>query len=348
MKKTLHIVATTTSPMHTAFPGGAVKAPNGELIQKTNVKAVSGQNTACHPSNGFRGALRRKAADRIMAVLSSRGEKLSAEVYNGLRGGASSAQPDTASNSIEEMVRAGEHAYMGLFGGGSRVLPSKYSVQDLDIICQHNVAAGVVSAPMDMIEEVLGEQTLTVEGEVVDKKPYHYLERAFFTHVDDVKRGVSAEYIENVIEGGFETLQEYADGVKASSEKRKEDSSAKKTDVGNVVSIERIKTGTPVAMRFDFDEDTTDAQIGLLLLGLQDMFDTNRIGGYGRNGYGRLRVDAVCFNSDGESIKQSEGLYDGEAFRFGEDFAVYEEAALEALQDIDKDELVGFFTKLGK
>ena len=39
--------------------------------------------------------------------------------------------------------------------------------------------------------------------------------------------------------------------------------------------------------------DVTDEQVGLLLLALQDMLTDNRIGGYGRDGYGRLRVDAV-------------------------------------------------------
>jgi len=348
MRKTLHIIATTTDAMHTAFPGGAVKTPSGELVQTTNKKGVGNLSTACHPSNGFRGALRRKAADRIMAVLSARGERLSAEIYNGLRCGAASAQPDTASNSIEEMVRASEHVYMGLFGGGARLLPSRYSAQDLYIICRHNVEAGVVSAPASLIEGILSQQTTTVEGETVDKKPYHYLERAFFTRVDDVNRGVPAKHINTVIDGGFEALQEYVEGIQDSNTKRKADAKIKKESLSHIVSIERIKTGTPVAMRFDFDEDVTDEQVGLLLLALQDMLTDNRIGGYGRDGYGRLRVDAVSFISDGDTITQHDDFYDGESFQFGDAFSAYQEAALDALAGIDKDDIVSFFTKLGK
>lgn len=348
MKKTLHIIATTIRPMHTAFPGNAVKAPNGELVQTTNKKAVGDLSVACHPGNGFRGALRRKAAERIMAVLSARGERLSAEVYNGLRGGAASAQPDTASNSIEEMVRASEHVYMGLFGGGARLLPSRYIADDVNIICRHNVDAWVVRPPVGLIEDILNQQTTSVEGEVVDKKPYHYLERSFFRRVDDVNGGVPAEHIENVIDGGFETIQSYVDGIQNSSAKRKADASVKKESLSHIVSIERIKTGTPVALRFDFDADVTDEQVGLLLLAVQDMLEDNRIGGYGRNGYGRLRVDAVCFVNDDETITQRDNLYDGDNFRFGDAFSEYQEAALDALAGIDKEEIVGFFTKLGK
>ena len=167
MRKTLHIIATTTDAMHTAFPGGAVKTPSGELVQTTNKKGVGNLSTACHPSNGFRGALRRKAADRIMAVLSARGERLSAEIYNGLRCGAASAQPDTASNSTEEMVRASEHVYMGLFGGGARHC-LRDSAQDLDIIAVTCRSRGS-GVPASLIEGISEQQTTTVEGETQTK-----------------------------------------------------------------------------------------------------------------------------------------------------------------------------------
>ena len=348
MKKTIHIVASTTSPMHTAYPDGATKLPDGSLVQLTHKKGVGNINTPCHPANGFRGALRRHAADRIMDVLADRGEKVSAEVYNGLRCGAATAQPDTASNSIEEMVRAGTHVYMGLFGGAARLLRSRYSVQDLDIICQHNVDAGTVSTPPAMIEELLTNQTIKIEGEVVAKAPYHYLERSFFTRVDDIGRGVKSNHIENVIDGGFEGVQSHAAETIDSNAKRKADSTVKKTSVSHLVSIERIKAGTPVALRIDIDADATDAQVGMILQSLQDMFTVNRIGGYGRNGYGRLRVEGVQFNNEGDVLSQSDDFYQDDMFSFNDDFSHFIDAANDEITGIDTEELVSYFTNLGK
>ncbi|MCF2903065.1 type IV CRISPR-associated protein Csf2 [Pseudoalteromonas sp. OFAV1] len=350
MKKTIHVLLTTVSPQHTAYPDNSVKryGENGMYkVQATNKKFVKGKAMPCHPSNGFRGELRRFATSRILDVLKSRGEKIDAYTLTGLYTGASEASPDTANNSIEELFRASQNVYMGLFGGGSRLLPSRYTVQDLDVVSQHNIECGVVTLPEDMLTSESNIDALRMEKD--SEGNVRYLEESFFIRKDDLAQNANLEHVESVVEHGIEGVSTYISEVQAADNASKKEDSVSKKGVRNFQRLEQIASGVPMAMRIDLAPDLTDAQVGLMLLCLEDLFNNNYIGGFGRIGFGKVRVEDAVLDLGGEFLSQGNlPFYKNGTFTFGPEFNVYKEAAIEDVLNIDTEELVSYFKKLKK
>ncbi|PND66349.1 type IV CRISPR-associated protein Csf2, partial [Escherichia coli] len=70
------------------------------------------------------------------------------------------AQPDPSPVTAEEVIRAKNHVFMGLFGGGARMLHSGFDVFDLLPVMETTISAGMIPArfaPQPGTDAVSGE-----------------------------------------------------------------------------------------------------------------------------------------------------------------------------------------------
>lgn len=344
MSNCVHVILQTTSELHCAYPGNGVKVDGG-LISKTLKKTIKGQSVPYFASNGLRGMFRRAIAKRIEDNLSLNQQKISKDLYLGLHCGSADAQPDTAANSIEELVRASNNAYMGLFGGGARILPSRYKVSDIMPILNFTVDHGAVQVPTPLVKDLLDSQVFTGENGAFVLKPYNIYETSrFITRVDDLTRNVNLKQIDKVVDGGVDSIQLHTDGI-ADNKKARADG-AKKTDLSNIVSIESVNAGVDMHFRIDMHPDITDEQAGLLLIALKDMAKENYLGGMGRNGHGRFLVKHINMQLNEETFNY-ENTHNDTELVFNGDMEELVSAGETSIVSMEHEELASFFGKLG-
>ncbi|PND82894.1 type IV CRISPR-associated protein Csf2, partial [Escherichia coli] len=79
-------------------------------------------------------------------ALASSGAKYDRSIYSGVNNGMNGAQPDPSPVTAEEVIRAKNHVFMGLFGGGARMLHSGFDVFDLLPVMETTISAGMIPA----------------------------------------------------------------------------------------------------------------------------------------------------------------------------------------------------------
>lgn len=328
----------------------------GETMQKPIITPEGRFYMPYFPANDLRGRLRRKAASRIFAVWKKKGFAISEALYLGLTCGASSGNPEN-DKSVEEVVRANQNVYMGVFGGGTRMLRSGYRVQDLDVISQTCIDAGVVPAH-------LGESTeggfVPMEYKDGQKMPirdgFKLLHTYGILRVDDIMRAVRIDEMEGVIEGGREGIAAYQASVlgertngKAAKALAKETGVAAekvaRVRVENMQSFRAVASGTPLYLRMDMADTLTPAQTGLLILCLRDLFEEGSFGGYERLGLGKVSVRKMKLMIDGEAIS----MFDDEhALTLSAKAAELTKLAEDAVEALTVEEMKLFFVSKGE
>lgn len=355
----IDINLTLTSPLHVAFPDNkddrnvchTTKKPIVDIgIEASNRTTL----VPYFPANGLRGGLRRKAAARVMERLCQGESRVPASLYLGLTCGASSGSPDQTALSIEEVLRARRNAYMGLFGGGARLLQSAYRVSDINPVIDLTVKTGVVPAICaDRVmarpsKEPGGQQTYLAAWELtpnLNGQPFGLLN---LIRVDDVYRVMRDDEIARFIKSPTESVAEHQAAVGMNKGERKA-GAASKEDVANMMAFETVAAGTPMHFRVTLAPDASEAQAGLLLLSLADLIQENSLGGFGRIDCGRFRVDTINIqlgdNLGGEKVSVAD-CGEGVEFRLPETPIVGRliEAANTGLQALSIEELQGYFT----
>jgi CRISPR type IV-associated protein Csf2 len=292
----------------------------GETMQKAIITPKGRFYMPYFPANDLRGRLRRRAATRIFANWKAKGIAISESLYLGLTCGASSGNPEN-NKTIEEVIRANQNIYMGVFGGGTRMLRSGYRVQDLDVVSQTCIDAGVV--PSRFGDDLEGGFVPT-EYKDGQKLPIHDGFKLMHTYgvlrVDDIMRAVKIEEIEGIIEGGAAAVTKYQEAIfnervegKAAKELAKENKNAvvekvKRSRVENMQSFRAVTPGTPLYLRLDMDDTLTPAQVGLIILCLRDLLEDGTFGGYVRCGLGKMAVREMKMVVDGDTFP----LFDNE------------------------------------
>jgi CRISPR type IV-associated protein Csf2 len=344
----IHVILKTTSNWNVAYPDGADEN-NTTLTVK---KRINGNNVPYFPANGLRGRFRRYIAKRAIDAMVSTQGQLSLETHIALQSGSSHTQPDKANSSIEELVRASEHIYMGVFGGGSRMLESRYAVSDIHPILNSTVENGVVQAPFALVQEIIEKQNFGIDGDVKQLQPYQIVERRSFIKVDDISRGNNIVDVTQNVEGGESAIADYLEGVSKNQQERKTQKSkgedvAKKLTLGNILGVESICAGVDMHFRIDVSPDLTEAQVGALLVALEDLANVNYLGGWGRTGFGRFKISAIHADLPALDISETivDELYQGEHFSFDyTSLSSLTAEAHEAIQAIDKEEMIDYFT----
>jgi CRISPR type IV-associated protein Csf2 len=265
------------------------------------------------PANDLRGRMRRKAASRIMAEWKKKGQAISEALYLGLTCGASSGNPEN-DKTVEEVSRANSNVYMGIFGGGTRMLRSGYRVQDLDVISQSNIDAGVVPSALGDATEGGFVPMEYKDGQAQPiREGYKLLHTYNVLRVDDIMRAMRPEELEGIIAGGKEAIARYQADIFGARNTGKAAKAAEKetgvkaekvarVQVENMQSFKAVAPGTPMYFRLDMNDTLTQSQVGLLILCLKDLIEEGEFGGYVRCGLGKVNVRELKLVVDGEAF----------------------------------------------
>ena len=336
-----------TSPMHCASTdpltgGDDDKKQNGiaTVVQKVLVDGKS-QSIPYFPANDLRGRLRRKAAAIVMeALTANNGPKIPVALYAGLNTGAISAKPDAKGVTIEEAHRANKHVYMGLFGGGARLLRSSYTVSDAIPMVKQTETAGIV--PKDF-----GPYAHTPLPETIG---WHLLDTRHILRVDDVMRVLRPAELERFVEDAMVTIPAYQESIFANRKDRKDskenkdtpEAEVKKTDVGNMVTVQSVIPGTDLYVRVDMADTLTPAQIGLMLCSLESLINEQALGGWIRTGFGKFDARHFDLNHDGEKTEIFEVAENGQC-RLSSATQPFIDAMRQEVSALTVDGLMDFF-----
>lgn len=301
------------TPLHCASPDDSLanKPAETPTVQMRIVTANGERRIPFFPGNDLRGRLRRKAAKIVLDHICATAQ-VSPQLYAGLCAGAVSAQPES-DLSIEEALRAGRNVYMGLFGGGTRLIRSLYSCQDLVPVLRETVDIGMV--PAQYVEndgKNFLPSRMTSEGEKA-LEGWNLVQNRQIIRVDDVLRVTNPEDMQAYIADVVETVSALQNETVGQRQRRKiskaqaeagqikQSEVEKKTDLGNMPSFQYIAAGTPMYFRLDFFDEISDAQVGLMLLALRDLVAEQRLGGWVRAGLGRFGAE-LSLTRDGERM----------------------------------------------
>lgn len=287
------------TPLHHASENTKTDDGKGN-VTRTAVQTIypkSGRTEVPYfKATSLRGGLRRDAARIVLGHLTT-DKKIQRGLFTGMMTGSENAAPDSASLTVEEALRARKNVFMGLFGGGARMLPSRYYPQDMLPVIPSTIDIGMV--PSKYAE---GEDNIMVKANGRDLINTY---SAF--SVDDVVRVMNIDDIENFIENSVEAIAEHQASVAANKDERKsaktsKDTAApKKIDKSNILNFEAIAAGVPLYFRLSLKEGVTDAQIGLMLKALTKMINDQDFGGWIRAGFGRVSAD-LTINVEDEVV----------------------------------------------
>ena len=343
------------SPMHCATVGASADAAGNENVIRTHVQPVNTprglQRIPYFPANDLRGRLRRKAASIVLDHITASG-KVKVDLYQALMAGAITASPES-DLTIEEALRARDNVYMGLFGGGTRLLRSRYCTNDLMPILQDTIDAGVVPA-------VMGEQGVPqgflAEGVTGPLTGYHLVQTRTSFRIDDVARVLNADEIEKfVLDAASSVASKQADIFSGRADRKADKAAAKagdiksqdiatKKDLANMFAVESIARGTPLHCLIDLQNDVSDAHVGLLLLALTALVREQALGGWIRAGFGRYSAD-LTLTRNGQKYKIfEEGKNAADATLSEEVDTAFCKPARNAVASLTAESMMEFFT----
>lgn len=340
------------SPMHCAAVGDSGGEKNVTLTQKQSLITTNGKRTfPIFPGNDLRGRLRRKAAALVLDHITVSG-KVTVDLYAGLCAGAITASPES-DVTVEEVLRAQDNVYMGLFGGGTRLLRSRFSTNDLVPVLTDTIEARIVPkhfseawVPTGFVgDEVVGP--LAGFG-ITDKRTSFRLDDvARVTNVNEM-----AQYIENVL---VSVGQKQGETLSGRKERKNSKAAAKagdiksadvagKKDLSNMFSVETIMRGTPMYCLIDLQNDASDAHVGLLLLSLQALVREQALGGWIRTGFGRYSADLTLTRNDQRYQIFVDGQDSADATLTAEIHALFCVPAIAAMCTLTAESMMEFFT----
>lgn len=343
----IHGVVRLKTPLHCASPD---KDGNITKVMRQNVLTSRGHDSVPYfPGNDLRGRLRRKGAKLVLDHVCA-SSKVHLNLYAGLTSGAISGQPE-ADLTVEEALRARENVYMGLYGGGARMLRSRYSVRDLVPVLESTLNCGAVPEKFGQTDD----QNFTPRVSDRSRRGDELIETRHFLRVNDAVRVLRPDEMVNFIQDPVASVTAMQVADAANSKNRKEGKALveskelrgseveKKSSVANYLFIESIMAGTPMYFRLDFADDATDGHVGLMLMALRDLVREQALGGWVRTGFGAFDC-ALEMTRHGEPLPvfaQQRASGDAELSDATSDFVT---AAREQLAKQTEGELLSFFT----
>ena len=312
MKIRINAIITTNSPLHIASAGSGRYDPatqsfcyqggfpctrvqemkiasdgetddNGNYVAKINrVPLIAANNLA--------GRLRRHAAKLFLAALRGKGQTVNINTYSALMCGAVTGAPDKREMTYEEFNTFSAHPYVGLFGGGPRMLPRNVRIHD--------------AVPITHATSVLAGNTGHPHAEGYAQDGISMTNVLMFRRNDDIKELIDVDTQSSSItdyEEAFNARQSVIIAEKA-SKKAGETSEGAKSSTETFSAMEIVVPNINFSSVFELDVDNL-AQVGLFLASLDSFAQTERLGGQSRNGFGRFTLnDVIITTEEGEQI----------------------------------------------
>jgi CRISPR type IV-associated protein Csf2 len=291
----IELVFTNITPFHSSAPGGARVTLEGQFVgerqgfpcTRTRFMPVMGGADGegvptpvyvpLMPANTLRHVLREALLAPIMEHFRGR-YTLSTGSYAAAHAGNASGNPDGVSATYDEIVAVRQHPFLGLFGGGPRMVEGRLRVD--------------AAWPITPV-------TLPYLGDLEEHAVRGHLTSVQFIRRVDPVVDISDEdlpLIENATTAVTRWHSQFVSGAADEDTRGLRSFSAHEVVIPGVNWLWRIAAHRPTA-----------AQKGLLLLALST-FNQTQIGGMGRLGYGRMRLKSLTV--DGRELWDGQGLVD--------------------------------------
>lgn len=301
----LHAFLRTLSPLHITSPESArldvanMKVVYGDSmgiplnqVQKLNVQEMGGvvRPVPVIAANNIMGRLRRHTAAKVLAVLKAKGQKVAISTYSALQCGAATGKPDGRDVLFTEYREAREHPYVGLLGGGPRMM-------------RRFVRAMNAVPYMDATAFMFGRNKHPHLDEAVHKSAQDARRLTQFwilNRNDDLRELVNVGQAQDTIQDFTEEINKRQQAILADSKSNADGDGSSRHSTRSFSSFEFVVPG--VYFPISFDLNVSDAQLGLFLLGLDSFAATERMGGHVRNGLGQFSLSDVVLTDDANTI----------------------------------------------
>lgn len=320
-KYRIHGIIKTTSPMHIAAPGAlryddkTSRNPLGTFdiactgIQKMSLPSIiSSENDSEYQAkvpmiaaNNLNGGLRRQAAAITFEALLAKGEKVDMGTYSAMTCGAVTGKPDMDLVKFEEYREVRQHPFIGLYGGGPRMMRRNVRVHNLvpiteatEFMHQGNSRHPSFGGPADI--------SLTY---AVPKK-VRMVQKFAFVRNDDLLKFVDFAMQEKVISDFEKNMTDRQQKILSDKTAKENDEKGSRFSTRIFSAYEYVIPG--IAFPMTFELDVTDEQLGLFMLALDRYAANERIGGAVRNGFGQFSMENVVL-VDAETGEVHDGIF---------------------------------------
>lgn len=312
----IQVIIRNTSPIFSAAPGASsisldgVFKPAGEGFPLTRARtmtvlaaqvdgALKPVELPVVPGNTMRNLLRRTMLKEVIEPTLRGTTKLGIGAYAAAYAGNASGNPDGKPSTLDEIVEMRAHPFIGLFGGGPRMLEGRLMIDTMYPI--HSNATRVIGE---------GFESQIFNGKLTD---FIWTRR-----VDPITR-LRDEEDASIIEGGAAAANDWIGGLMASTKAKAAQRKKKDEEVTEVSEVkdprgltafnahEVVIPGVNWLWRIKADAPN-DAQIGLILDALSKMPKYQIAGGHAK-GYGEFIIESITL--DGQKV-WFDGHLDGE------------------------------------
>lgn len=240
------------------------------------------------PANNLNGHLRRAAAAIIFDALHEKGEKVKMETYSAMTCGAVTGKPDSGLVKFDEYQEARKHVYLGLMGGGPRMMRRYVRVHNAFPVTEETLASGLHSGvsrhpAFDGAEAY--EKTITVPPKV------RMVQTWTFIRGDELRALTDIQTQALVIDDYLVKIQARQAQILADQKSKAEGEEGSRFSTRTFTAMEFIVPG--ISFPVTFELDVTEAQLGLFLLALDRFATQDRLGGWSRNGFGQFVMQKV-------------------------------------------------------
>lgn len=329
------VIVRNETPIHSSSPTKAKINTNGVIhhtegmpftrMRTMNVPVQAGEGAfsikplPCVPSNSMRNLLRRSALDTVFGQL--RGHStLSVGAYAAACTGSASGNPEGTAATFDETIRVRQHVFLGLFGGGPRLMQGRLSVDSM---------YPIIPDATRIIGE--GYEERMISGRILDV--------VWIRRVDPIAKP-AIEDIEDLISDGKNAITEWSvknfENQAKSAARRNGEADAESGDSErglNAFNAHEVAIpGIDWLWNIRIDNPSS-AQVGLVLKAISDIAERKmQIGGGHSRDYGKVNIQEVLI--DGQSVWDGSGFCDG--------VETYFDALADALDNLSADDFTNF------
>lgn len=321
----IHGFIKTLSPLHIASPaktrwdaekGNYTKGTDGiactpvqritlPVLHKNEESGTTFPATVpVYTANSLNGALRRQAAAIVFDALHEKKERVAIDTYSAMTCGAVTGKPDGDPVTFEEYREVRNHPFLGLFGGGPRMMTRHVRVHNMVPITEETefMFKGVAKHPaLDGVEDF--KNTIFIPKGMRLIQVWTFIRGDDLRDLTDVAMQIKAiaDFEEKIRERQAQILSD-----KAAKESQEEGG---RFSTKTFSAFEYVIPGVYFPMTFELD--VTEEQLGLFLLALDRFAETERIGSKSANGFGQFSLEKVVLTEVDTNTTHKDLFLDG-------------------------------------
>lgn len=343
----IEVILRNRSPLSSAAPGqktisidNVLNVPNGFPLtaMRTMPIPVDGSDKPAFvpviPGNSIRNTLRRSMLDVVMDQIRGKAT-LSIGAYAAAYSGNASGNPEGVPPLFDELLSVRNHVFLGLFGGGPRMIRGRLSVDTLYPL--HASAHRVLGTGYE--ERYVGGR-LTQYVWMNRKDPITRInseeEAAIITDGQSQITSWALNLIDSSLRGAEKRKAKTGKGSKTAEDVDEDAAPAVKEDRGlNTLNAHEVTLpGIDWLLSLRL-EKPTHAQVGLVLKGIEGL-NSMTVGGGHSKGYGVVEVQEVLIKAGSDS----KHVWDGAGYN--EEVTDYFDELVESLDNINVSDFESF------